>query len=76
MGVPHLVKVSYFPNWTAVGADGPYRAAPSLMVVVPNQEEVTLEFRSTWAEQLGVGLTVAGAVALVASLFAARRTEP
>lgn len=76
VGVPHLVKVSYFPNWTAVGADGPYRAAPSLMVVVPRQQEVTLEFRSTWAEQLGVGLTIAGALVLLASFLATRRNEP
>ena len=37
VGMPHLVKVSYFPNWTATGADGPWRATPSLMVVVPPQ---------------------------------------
>jgi hypothetical protein len=53
VGVPHLVKVSHFPNWTAVGAEGPYRAAPSLMVVIPTQEDVVLEFRNTWAETTG-----------------------
>jgi len=58
VGVPHLVKVSYFPNWQATGAEGPYRAAPSLMVVVPTSEEVTLEFSNTWAENLGMMLTV------------------
>lgn len=63
--VPHLVKVSYFPNWTARGANGPYRAAPSLMVVVPTQEEVVLEFRPTWAEKLGVMLTAAGLLVVV-----------
>ncbi|MFN8017746.1 MAG: hypothetical protein U0P45_06455 [Acidimicrobiales bacterium] len=26
-GVPVLVKTSYFPNWQASGADGPYRDA-------------------------------------------------
>lgn len=45
VGVPHLVKVSWFPNWTATGAEGPYRAAPSLMIVVPTQSEVVLEFK-------------------------------
>ena len=47
VGVPHLVKVSYFPNWQATGAEGPYRAAPSLMVVVPTSEDVVIEFRNT-----------------------------
>jgi hypothetical protein len=63
IGVPHLVKVSYFPNWEAQGAEGPWRATPSLMVVVPTSEEVVLEFEDTWAENGG---KVASAVGLVA----------
>ena len=37
VGVPVLVKVSYFPNWQVDGAEGPYRIAPNLMVVVPTE---------------------------------------
>ncbi len=58
IGVPHLVKISYFPNWEATGADGPYRAAPSLMIVIPTQAEVSLEFARTWTENLGMVLTL------------------
>ncbi len=60
VGVPHLVKVSYFPNWKAEGADGPYRATPSLMVVVPTDEHVELRFERTWAEWFGIVLTIVG----------------
>ncbi|GMQ86273.1 MAG: hypothetical protein BMS9Abin07_1846 [Acidimicrobiia bacterium] len=73
VGVPHLVKVSYFPNWQADGADGPYRAAPSLMVVVPTQENVVLEFRNTAAENIGTALTVFALVGLVAYAYLVRR---
>ena len=66
IGVPHMVKVSYFPNWTATGAEGPWRATPSLMVVVPTQNDVVLEFRDTWAESGGKVLTVVGLGALLA----------
>jgi hypothetical protein len=58
VGIPHFVKMSYFPNWTAEGADGPYRAAPSVMVVVPTSEHVVLDFSNTSAENLGTALTV------------------
>jgi hypothetical protein len=58
IGVPHLVKVSHFPNWVADGAEGPYRAAPSLMIVVPTSEDVVIEFRHTWAENLGMLLSL------------------
>ena len=65
VGVPHLVKVSFFPNWTAEGAEGPYRATPSLMVVVPTENDVVLRFRNTWAENAGNVLTVVGLGGLV-----------
>jgi hypothetical protein len=67
VGVPHLVKVSYFPNWKAEGADGPFRAAPALMVVVPTEENVSLEFRSTWAEQVGMALSIGGLLFVIGS---------
>jgi hypothetical protein len=66
VGVPHMVKVSYFPNWTATGAEGPWRATPSLMVVVPTRNEVVIEFRDTWAETLGKLLSLGGVGAFAA----------
>jgi hypothetical protein len=65
IGVPHLVKVSYFPNWTVEGAEGVYRVAPSLMLVIPTQSEVTLQFSSTWVEIVGMAITLLTIVALV-----------
>jgi hypothetical protein len=65
VGLPHLIKVSYFPNWTAEGAEGPWRATPSLMVVVPTTEDVVLEFRDTWAEtggKIATALALAGLI--------------
>lgn len=70
VGVPHLVKVSYFPNWEAEGAVGPYRASPSLMVVVPTTEHVTMEFARQWPELLGNALTL---MALLGFSFVAVR---
>jgi hypothetical protein len=76
VGVPHLVKVSYFPNWQAVGADGPYRAAPSLMVVIPTESDVVIEFSNTWTENLGMLLTVAALMALAGFALWQRRAKP
>lgn len=73
IGVPHLVKVSYFPNWTAHGADGPFRAAPSLMVVVPTEEDVVLEFARSPAEYVGMVLTVLGIGTAVGLVWWRRR---
>jgi hypothetical protein len=73
VGVPHLIKVSYFPNWTAIGAEGPWRASPSLMVVVPTQEDVVIEFQDTWAESGGKILTFGGVGSLLAIGFVTYR---
>jgi hypothetical protein len=73
LGVPHLVKVSYFPNWTAQGADGPWRATPSLMVVVPTDETVVLEFEETWAESGGKVASLLGVVVLLGALLWGKR---
>jgi hypothetical protein len=65
VGVPVLVKTSYFPNWRASGADGPYRVAPNLMVVVPTDTHVELTYGRTWVEYVSYGLTLLGVVGLV-----------
>ncbi|MGH9076814.1 MAG: hypothetical protein ACRDY0_05075 [Acidimicrobiales bacterium] len=66
-GVPVVVNTSYFPNWRASGATGPYRAAPNVMVVVPTSHHVSLGYAPTglnWFSYLLTALGVAGAVAL------------
>ena len=70
-GTPVLVKASYFPNWHAKGADGPYRVAPNLMVVVPNERHVDLRYGREPVEWIGYALTALG-IAL-AALLASRR---
>ncbi len=66
VGTPVLVKVSYFPNWHASGADGPWRVTPNLMVVVPTSHDVTLSYGRSAANDLGDVATLAGVVLLVA----------
>jgi hypothetical protein len=65
VGVPHLVRVSSFPNWSLTGGRGPYLAAPWFMIVIPDQETVTLRYGRTWAELMGWFITLAGVAGLV-----------
>ncbi len=60
VGTPVEVKVSYFPNWKATGADGPWRVAPNLMVVVPTSHDVTLHYGSSPADEIGQADLAAG----------------
>lgn len=53
IGEPHWIKISYFPNWKVEGADGPYLASPSFMMVIPTQSHVTLTYGSTIYNTVG-----------------------
>jgi hypothetical protein len=64
VGSPVLVKTSYFPNWQADGAEGPWRVAPNLMVVVPTDTHVELSYRSTPVEWSAYALSLVGLIGL------------
>ena len=66
LGTPVLVKVSYFPNWHATGAQGPWRVTPNLMVVVPTSHDVTLNYGTSGADNVGELATLLGFAALAA----------
>ena len=76
IGVPVLVRTSFFPNWEADGAIGPWRATPNLMVVVPTSEEVTLRYGRTPVDVAAILLTAVGLVALGVLARRPRLDEP
>jgi hypothetical protein len=68
-GVPILVRVSYFPNWSADGAEGPYRIGPNQMVVIPTDTHVTLSFERSTSDRVFYGLTILGIAVAVFARF-------
>ena len=73
VGIPVVVKTSYFPNWSSKGALGPYRATPNWMIVVPTEHDVVLEYGATWVEYLGWFISFVGAGCLLVHIQAKRR---
>lgn len=73
IGKPVLVRSSYFPNWEAEGAKGPYRVTPNLMVVIPTSNDVELTYGRTPVELATMGMSLIGLVLL---LLLVRRPEP
>ena len=65
IGVPVLVRVSYFPNWKVDGATGPFRVAPNMMVVIPTSNTVKLHYGSSSRDYLAYLLTFIGIGVLV-----------
>ena len=75
-GTPILVKISYFPNWQASGAKGPWRISPNLMVVIPTERHVELHYGLTSVDVAGMSLTAAGLLALILVARLPSRPEP
>lgn len=73
IGEPHWVKTSYFPNWRAEGALGPYLASPSMMMVVPTQPDVRLSYGRTWAEWAGLAATLSALLLVARAVVRGRR---
>jgi hypothetical protein len=44
IGIPHMIKISYFPHWKVKGAEGPFLVSPAFMAVIPNSNNVELTF--------------------------------
>jgi hypothetical protein len=59
-GEPHLIAVSYFPNWHVEGARHVYLASPAFMMVIPDGPHVTVRFQRIFADYLGLVLSALG----------------
>lgn len=59
-GLPHIIKISYFPNWRVEGADRAYRVSPCFLLVYPTEKDVRLYYGLTPSDITGRVLTAAG----------------
>ncbi len=69
LGLPHIIKVSYFPAWHVEGASKIYLVSPSFMLVYPEKEEVTLRFGGGLANNFLKGLTLISLLTIIYTLL-------
>jgi hypothetical protein len=73
VGVPVAIKMSYFPNFRLKGAKGPYRLSDNRMVVIPTQNNVSMEYKWNIHDYLGFAAGILGIVLCAAMFMADRR---
>jgi hypothetical protein len=74
IGVPVVVRISYYPRWHATGATGPWRVSPNLMVVIPTSHDVVLSYGGSLATNLGTSISTVGVgICLLAAILGRRR---
>jgi hypothetical protein len=67
-GLPHMIAVSFSPNWKVEGAKTVFLASPAFMLVFPESDRVRLSFGRTSSDWAGIVLTSLGFLGLAASL--------
>jgi hypothetical protein len=61
-GKPHIIRISYFPNWKVEGAEKIYLVSPSFMLVFPNRSYVRIYYSQTLIDKVGAISSVFGIV--------------
>jgi len=69
VGKPHIIKVSYYPNWQVEGAEKIYLVSPSFMLIIPKQENVRIYYGKTVVDIFGEMLTYLGIGIILFRIF-------
>lgn len=76
MGLPHIIKISYFPNWKVKGAKRIYMVTPCFMLVYPDSDEVEIYYGYTLADKTGIVLSILGCISLIIIFLNRRKDQP
>ncbi|MDA0576819.1 MAG: hypothetical protein O3B24_01840 [Verrucomicrobia bacterium] len=76
IGLPHIIKCSYFPNWKVRGAKAVYQVSPAFMLVYPDQADVEIYWGRTTIDKLALALTALGWLWLLTALTRRFRLRP
>lgn len=68
VGQPHVVAVSYYPEWRVRGAEQVYFVTPGYIAVFPTENNVELYLAKSFAQRCGEMLGIAGLLLFVGSL--------
>lgn len=66
--MPHIIKISYFPNWKVNGAEKIYLVSPSFMLVFPKSNNFTLYYDRTYLDIFGLVLSVIGFLIILVNM--------
>jgi len=70
---PHIIRISYHPNWKVDGAEKIYLVSPSFMLVFPEKQEVRLWYGYSLIDVISYILTFAGVLFLIYKVILSKK---
>lgn len=64
-GTPHIVKITYSPNWKSKNGEPIFMVAPGFMMIYPETQHVELIYTRLWSEYLGISLSLIGVLFVI-----------
>ena len=65
-GIPHIIKMTWYPNWKAETGEQVHMITPCFMMVIPKNTTVRLVYGRTGADIAGLSVSSAGLILLLA----------
>lgn len=72
---PHIIKISYFPDWKVKGAKKIYLVSPGFMLIYPTAEKVEFYYDKTNLNVIANVLSIAGSLVLLFFIFKPLKTK-
>ena len=73
IGKPHIIAMSYFPNWKVRGADNVYLVTPGYIAVYPTCNNVELYWEATTPEYISKAISILTMFGLLGVVFYRRK---
>jgi len=74
VGKPLWIKIPYYPNWRTYDADRIYFVSPSLMLIFPNKEQVTLYYAWLPSDIIGMLTTITALIIITYAILLSNKT--
>jgi len=73
-GKPHIIRISYYPNWISKSGEKIYLVSPSFMLIFPKDSYVEIYYEKDLIEKLSTFLTIFGVfISIILLLRSSRR---
>ena len=70
---PHIIRITYYPDWISKGGEKLYLVSPSFILIFPKENHVEIYFGQSLITKIGNLLSIVGFILLILLLRSSKR---